>query len=141
MDKEQLVYYVGKKEVKRDTVAGTATIWNGYGDAQLVSHKAAVILLQHPDVWVSEAKFKTLQAPASTAPQPPASIKTGGGESTPDRLETIKAAILLLETGNEDHFNGRTGAPLVGPVREIANDESISAKEVSEAWDALKATK
>lgn len=57
-NKTQFIAYIGKKPVKRDTVAGTATLWNGYGDVQEVMHTTAVRLLQHPDVWVTDTVFK-----------------------------------------------------------------------------------
>lgn len=45
------VYYIGQKAVKRDTVAGTGSRWNGHGDAVDVPDDAAEKLLKHPDVW------------------------------------------------------------------------------------------
>lgn len=172
-NKTQFITYVGKKSPKTDTVAGTGTIWAGHGDTQEVIHGAAVKLLQHPDVWVTEAKFKAMQQTESAAP-PAAPVKPvkpvkpavpvapatstpsltsladaakqnegegegDGSDSPPDaaRLTVIKAAILSLEPGNEAHFSSRTKAPLIGPVRDIAGDQTISAAEVSAAWQEM----
>jgi len=70
--KTQIVVYVGKKPLKRDTIANTGLVWAGYGDAHEVPHTEAVQLLQHPDVWVTDAKFKSMQAPGVGAPTPAA---------------------------------------------------------------------
>jgi len=45
------IEYVGKKQVKKDTVAGTNIVWNGPGDVQDVPNKAVALLLAHTDSW------------------------------------------------------------------------------------------
>lgn len=47
----QNIRYIGKKQQKVDTVAGTGVIWNGNGDVQPVPDKAAGKLLEHTDSW------------------------------------------------------------------------------------------
>ena len=63
--KPHVIFYIGKKPVKQDTVAGTGLIWNGFGDSHLVGHTQAIQLLQHPDVWCGEKRFNELQGDAS----------------------------------------------------------------------------
>lgn len=48
------IKYVGKKEIKKDTVAGTNIVWNGPGDIQDVPNKAVAALLAHTDSWALE---------------------------------------------------------------------------------------
>lgn len=64
----QNVVYVGKKKVKRDTVAGTGLVWCGFGDTHRVPHSSAVRLFRHPDVWVSEKVFAEAHKDDSDAP-------------------------------------------------------------------------
>jgi len=64
----QNVVYVGKKKVKRDTVAGTGLVWCGFGDTHRVPHSSAVRLFRHPDVWVSEKVFAEAYKDESDAP-------------------------------------------------------------------------
>lgn len=45
------VEYVGKKEQRADTVAGTGLVWYGAGDVHDVPVEAALKLSRHPDVW------------------------------------------------------------------------------------------
>lgn len=45
------VEYVGKKDQRADTVAGTGLIWYGAGDVKPVPVEAALKLSRHPDVW------------------------------------------------------------------------------------------
>lgn len=45
------VRYIGKKDQRADTVAGTGIVWLGYGDEREVPDAAVPRLLKHPDVW------------------------------------------------------------------------------------------
>jgi len=45
------VRYVGKKDRRADTVAGTGLVWEGHGDVQLATPQAWDKLRRHPDVW------------------------------------------------------------------------------------------
>lgn len=56
----QQVFYIGKKAIKTDTVAGTGLIWSGYGDSHMVPHSSAVLLMQHVDVWCGSKRFEEL---------------------------------------------------------------------------------
>lgn len=77
--KTQELVYVGRKPVKKDTVAGTGIIWAGYGDAQEVPHAAAVKMLQHPDVWVTRKVFEAnYPAKSPHADKKPAPKSKGG---------------------------------------------------------------
>jgi hypothetical protein len=48
-----LIAYVGKKEARADTIAGTGIVWFGHGDTHDVPDEAAVKLLRHPDIWAN----------------------------------------------------------------------------------------
>jgi hypothetical protein len=61
----QEVFYIGKKAVKQDTVAGTGLIWSGYGDSHMVPHSSAVLLMQHVDVWCGLKRFQELNPESS----------------------------------------------------------------------------
>ena len=52
-------------------------------------------------------------------------------------LVKIKAAILALEPGNTAHFSSTNGVPIVAAVKEAANDNAITAKQVRAAWEEL----
>lgn len=146
--KTQMIAYIGKKPVKRDTVAGTGIIWGGFGDVQEVPHKAAVKLLQHPDVWCVESKL------GSQEPKSPGlgSVDKSDGEDqdqeqdqgsqdsepegSTERDNVIANAILSLSHGDPEHF-GSTGNPVIAAVREAAGDETITVKEVNAVWREL----
>jgi len=52
------VFYIGKKKIKRDSVAGTGHVWIGYGSSNEVEASAAQQLFLHHDIWVDEVIFK-----------------------------------------------------------------------------------
>ena len=58
------IEYVGKKPVKKDTIAGTNIVWNGPGDVKDVPDKAVAALLAHTDSWALASGEK---APAKAA--------------------------------------------------------------------------
>ena len=152
-EKIELVY-IGSRDIKMDNVCNTGTIWFGYGDAQPVEKKYLPKFLMHPDVWMLKEKFvagdKTVKV-FSTANVNVKSQKiesknneahsvTGedksSTESTPD-LTAIKTAILSLESGNPEHFSVSNGVPILGAVRALASNESITAAHVRAAWAEL----
>lgn len=61
------IEYVGKKTLKKDTVAGTGIIWGGPGDVQDVPNKAVAALLAHTDSW---ALASGVSAPAVVGNEP-----------------------------------------------------------------------
>lgn len=196
------IFYIGKKPVKHDTVAGTGLIWSGYGDSHMVPHSSAILLLQHTEVWCGKEKFALLnpetgeqeqdtdgdidestgdtgaglsgvvtgfgkeiaggaqgaqgvrgvQAPeAPTVPQVPETPpqvpeaptvpqapETNGDDA---RISVIINAILSLSRDNPEHFSVQTGNPIVGAVRDAANDQEISVKDVNAAWKKLNQPK
>lgn len=160
------IVYIGQKRFKRDTVAGTPTVWLGYGDVQQVGYGDAVKLLMHEDVWITEKQFKARgknasepSPPAPPAPKPPkaptpASSSTEGqgeggegdsggeGENGPGLSDSgtdpVVAAIYSLDRSNPDHFSESTGKPKVDAVREIAGSD-IKANDVNKAWNRIQA--
>lgn len=55
------IFYIGKKKIKRDSIAGTGHIWVGYGSSQDVESQAAQLLLLHHTVWVDEKTFEAIE--------------------------------------------------------------------------------
>lgn len=134
--KTQELVYVGRKAVKRDTVAGTGIIWGGYGDAQEVPHAAAVKMLQHPDVWVTrkvfEDKYPAKSPHTKSAPAP----KSKGGVDF-SALSQVPAT----DDGDQDHDdqgdNEGNGDSSEGGEEnqesENSGDDPASAVEVAKA--------
>lgn len=57
------VEYVGMKDQRADTVAGTGLVWYGAGDVHDVPVEAAARLARHPDVW------RIVSEPTAAAPR------------------------------------------------------------------------
>lgn len=91
------VRYIGPKERKRDSVNGTDTVWNGFGDVQEIPYDQGLRLTQqHPDVWQDVAEHP--QAPErqvqETSPTPAAPVQP---------LPLNEAAIaIIIEPDGED---------------------------------------
>lgn len=132
------IVYIGAKDRKRDTVAGTRSVWNGYGSVQFVAQLAAQTLLMYPTVWVDEKAFNELpkaDTPGlhSVSPVPAAPEPGGRGPAF------IQEAIRKLERTNPDHF-GSFGAPKVDAVRALLpGDFDLSAKDLQEAFSEIAA--
>lgn len=62
------VKYVGVKDVKTDNVAGTKTLWVGYGDVQEVTEATWAELSKHPDIWELVAEEAVASLADSVAP-------------------------------------------------------------------------
>lgn len=141
----RLVYYVGKKKLKKDTVCGTGTLWAGYGDSREVDDDVAVRLLQHDDVWVDERTFKAMEEKRKTAEEEPETPAEPPKETEPaikpqsDRTSRIIEAITkLIEDNNDDAFSANGGFPKIEYVRELTNDPSFSSEEVKAAWKFMQ---
>lgn len=61
------VRYVGSKEFRPDTVAGTGIVWRGHGDIQDVPLPAWPKLSKHPDIWERVEDTTTPPAPQGKA--------------------------------------------------------------------------
>lgn len=66
------IKYVGLKESRADTVAGTGKVWNGKGDVQEVPDIAVPRLLRHPDIWQLVTSEVSDPPPPPPPPPPPA---------------------------------------------------------------------
>jgi len=153
--------YIGPKPVKRDNVTNSAYIWAGYGDCQEVPADIGRRLLAFPTVWVTEQKFAEMEAvskaaqaekeneqPEDNGQESESELPDGLGEqsettegapaSSVSRIDAVKAAILSLKPGNDEHFSAKTGTPLTEAVKAIMKDDSVSFKEVVAAWNELK---
>lgn len=144
MNPSKLIQYVGKKLRKRDTVAGTGTIWSGNGDVQRVEHGAAVKLLEHPDVWqemVVEQSGDTLQAVSPVAPVTlvtpavPAASEANDEEEIDALTEAVKVAVLALDRDNAEHFTEK-GRPRLEAVRETVPEASIQV--LNTVWKEIE---
>lgn len=51
INKTVRVEYIGKKDTRVDTVAGTGVVWYGTGDVQTVPAEAWPRMSRHADVW------------------------------------------------------------------------------------------
>lgn len=103
------IKYIGFKPAKRDTVAGTGTIWDGHGDVRAVPDEAARVLVRHPDVWAAVG--------ASDIPEAP---KAYGLVETPHPEAGIHDALVLE----------RKAAEQIAPLADVANeaDETEAGK-------------
>lgn len=154
--------YIGPKPSKIDNVTHSAYVWAGYGDCQEVPADIGRKLMLFPTVWVTPEKFAEMQAmekaakskkeaekPESEDKEPESENSDDAGDqgkrglqaaaSGADRMSAIKAAILSLEQGNDEHFSARTGAPLTDALKKVMGDDSLNFKEVMAAWNEMKA--
>lgn len=162
LEQTMKLVYIGPKPSKIDNVTHSAYVWAGYGDCQEVPADIGRKLMLFPTVWVTEAKFAEMQATAAAAKaELKADLQAEGEESGDDdaddsagtesetstrvptsgqdRMSAIKAAILSLEQGNDEHFSARTGAPLTEALKKVMGDDSLNFKEVMAAWNEMKA--
>ncbi len=85
------IEYIGKKALKKDTVAGTNIVWNGPGDVQDVPNKAVAMLLAHTDSWAlasgskaPEGDGKNPEGDGSKAPEGDGKNPEGDGSKAPE---------------------------------------------------------
>lgn len=123
--KKQEIRYIGHKEFKKDTVAGSKTMWLGHGDVQEVEPDVAVKLRQHPDVWQPAAdEFTPGEATAPTEAVVDASVNGGGDslEGIPSEgkspIDLAVAAIDMLDPDNPEHTTQK-GAPKKAVVEQM----------------------
>lgn len=138
MNPSKLIQYVGNKPRKKDTVAGTGTIWSGKGDIQRVEHGPAVKLLEHPAVWQEAVSAQVADPLAAVAPVvalvPDTPVASGEGEGDP-LVEAVKAAVLALDRDNAEHFTEK-GRPRLEAVREAVPEVNIQA--LNTAWKEIE---
>ena len=149
------VAYIGSKPTKKDTVANTGVVWNGFGDIQTVDARAASLLLKHKDVWCGEAELSNYaKALKETAKQEAKTIveqelptedavveQEEAVEEQPTeadpKMEAIKSAILNLDSANPDHFSAK-GAPKVAAVNvQLPEGMTATAAEITQAFKEL----
>jgi hypothetical protein len=147
--------YVGKRPFKTDNVCGTGTTWFGYGDVQSVERKYVPIFLKHPDIWATVEQFESMgevknvsaKAPDNDLEKDETDVETDSKNAEIDSddsgteskvgLDSVKAAIMNLEQGNDAHFSSTNGVPIVSAVRNTANDQTITVADVRAAWSEL----
>lgn len=72
------IEYVGAKERRQDTVAGTGIVWVGKGDVKEVPDVAVPRLLKHPDIW------RIAELAAQKKPQQKTNEQSPTGDSKPE---------------------------------------------------------
>lgn len=148
------VAYIGNKEIKKDTIARTGAVWNGFGDVQTVDARAATQLLKFKSVYIradqldefkknlADQVSKTHETGAAVDGVPVASSPdchggdgdtgdTGGDGQSAEYAEkkaAIQTAILALDPDNKDHFFGN-GSPKKGAVDALLPDGVEATKE------------
>ncbi len=80
------IKYIGKKDSRADTVAGTGIVWHGQGDVHEVPDAVAPKLLKHADVWA------VADEPASTAGLGDATKLPAGDDAGSDGDEPLTEA-------------------------------------------------
>ncbi len=91
------IEYIGKKTLKRDTVAGTNIVWNGPGDVQDVPDKAVALLLVHTDSWALASGSKKPEGDGKN-PEGDGSKKPEGDGKNPMSEADAKPPMANLES-------------------------------------------
>ena len=122
------IRYIGDKSPKRDTIAGTQTVWRGHGDVQAVPDQAAATLLRYPTVW----------ADASEPFGSPATVMTGNAS-----VDGETGNMVASESADEPVImSGEVAADAADTVSDApeveASEEAEEAIEETEpfAWTA-----
>jgi predicted CopG family antitoxin len=158
------VFYIGRKPIKEDNVTHSGHVWVGYGDVvEMPRQKAAILLINHPDVWVGEKEFNERQENESVNQAHAAKVNSeqtkepekvvdeddadlSNADKTDDDKEkseaplTIYEALIKMKAGAEltsdlkaKYFSAKTGNPKIDAVRELTNSEATT-EEVKEVW-------
>lgn len=142
------IYYIGSKPLKRDTVAGTNFVWEGFGAKRNVPEDVAARLLQHPDIWVDEQDFaekyegqELPRANVLAAAAEDGDIDLGDlivddedddGGAPVSEDDPIIAALLDMDIGDV--------MPSIEQVRAVMGDGAkVTKKSLAAAWAKLKA--
>lgn len=146
------IAYIGKKELWRDTMFRSNTVFHGMFDIQAVDSRIASRLLRFKDCFILADQLEaykkelaeSLKRDAEKAAQEPQhsaeEVKDFGLSHDPVLIEKIKTAIMALDQANESHF--KNGRPLVPAVRSfIGGDDAkdVTSKAVTEAFNQLNA--
>lgn len=90
----QNIRYIGKKERKVDTVAGTGIVWNGHGDVQAVPDSAVKKLLEHTDSF----ELATDVPPAAATTSEPTVVTPTMTDPKKDEDDNQRPSLPNLET-------------------------------------------
>ena len=158
------IKYIGYKQLKTDTVAGTSIVWNGHGDVRPVPASAVPRLLSFPDIWVQaddpgtrRTEMRAVKTPsldpipeADTAEEfvvaeETAPIPLDGRPEAPEPDDLSPAsegevidAIRALDAENMDHFSYQ-GKPKISALKKLLPNRGISMKTVNAAWKTINA--
>lgn len=149
LNKPKQVFYIGKKPIKHDTVAGTGLIWSGYGDSHMVPHSPAILLLQHTEVWCGEERFKLLnpelvnQDPSGLglANVPPAALAEKMADMSPEQIDRIfpKADPVPSSVASvQEVTQAEQGEPApVPPIQEVVQPENKDELRQAQIMSAI----
>lgn len=145
------IRYIGAKPKKNDNVAGTDTVWSGFGDVQEVPPAAAAKLLatKYANIWQRASD----KVPDSRATVVAANVQNAVAAArakaetrvakpvNPDAfekvdLDSIVDAISDLADANAKEAFGEDGQPVLKAVQDKLG-KRISAAALKEAWDFI----
>lgn len=152
------IAYIGKKAKKKDTLTGSRTVWNGYGDVKSVDAVNAQELLQYPDVFVLAEKLdehKKEKAEADKLAEEEAkaiaeaeekarleaeeAAKKKAEDFEPEKIELIQKAIIELDPNNNEHFFKSSQKPKTKAVKAMMGEAGaeVTEEEVEFAFAQL----
>lgn len=148
------IRYIGNKGKKTDNIAGTETVWDGFGDVQIVPLAAAAKLLvpRYAGIWQDASKPPPERnSPAKVIAGVLQTVKTHKDkmDSKPQRpaneyvdvpIPEILDAVYSLAEGESplEHF-GEDQRPKIESVRAKLG-KYISQRQLTEAWDQALAS-
>lgn len=160
------IRYVGHKPLKKDTVAGTLTMWPGHGSVAEVPDSVAVKLLQYPTVW-QHADKPTMPRPepAPQPLQPPEDDENDTGEGDNSEVQppnpdqelreedkfgfeqppagtgpvSVEEIVQALPTLDKDADFTEIGRPKIAKVRALFDGREVAVKALNEAWTKFSA--
>lgn len=146
------IAYIGGKPHKKDTIARSGAVWDGFGDIKTVDARAASQLLVHKKVFIKAEDLEAFKEKLSKSiPDEddseidPATVgeseKNLPEDDSPkydsEKIEKIVAAILSLDPSNKDHYFGN-GAPKLKAVTNMLGGEiDVSSEELKFALASM----
>jgi hypothetical protein len=154
------IAYIGRKEIKQDTLCRTGVTWFGQFDIQTVEAVPASRLLKFPSVFIRAEKLEVYMAALEdslaedsaqiddvsteqVAQDSPSLVDAGKtsdpveDEANAKAIEAIQAVIISLDQENPDHFTTR-GKPKSEAVRARMPDVEVSVEDIAEAFKSLE---
>jgi hypothetical protein len=158
------IAYIGRKEIKQDTLCRTGVTWFGQFDIQTVEAVPASRLLKFPSVFIradkleeymealedslaeddkeDDKEYETFDQESTTQDSPSLADAEKTSDPAEDEarekaIEAIQAVIISLDQENPDHFTTR-GKPKSEAVRTRMPDIEVSVEDIAEAFKSLE---